>query len=83
MHLDGDTPGELVHGCSFVLASHAICIALPVDLHVLDVPCLELLHGLLDVLHPTLVSHLLRRDIGVKTSSRSSHLGLVSAGRKS
>ena len=50
-------------------ASHAGLVALAVDLHVLDVALAEGLHGLLDVLHASLLTHGLGGDVAVKTST--------------
>jgi len=52
-----------------VAAGHAGLIALTVDLHVLDVALAESLHGLLDVLHATLLTHSLGGDVAVKTGT--------------
>lgn len=50
-------------------ASHAGLVALTVDLHVLDVTLAESLHGLLNVLHATLLTHSLGGDVAVKTGT--------------
>lgn len=49
--------------------SHAGLVTLAVDLHVLDVALAEGLHGLLDVLHATLLTHSLGGDVAVKTGT--------------
>lgn len=48
---------------------HAGLVALTVDLHVLDVTLAESLHGLLNGLHATLLTHGLGGDVAVKTGT--------------
>lgn len=48
---------------------HTLVVAFSVDLDVLNVTLLELLHRFLNVLHATIGTHLLGRDIGVETGT--------------
>ena len=56
-----------------MLTSHAQLITFAVDLDVLDVSLLEFLHGLLDILHASVLSpanlseHGMRQDLGEST----------------
>jgi hypothetical protein len=65
----GDTPGELINGTSLVAAGEAELVTLAVDGNVLLVAALELLDGSLDVLHATLLAHLLGGEVAVQTGT--------------
>lgn len=52
-----------------MLAGKTLVVALSVDGNVLHVAALELLDGGLDVLHATLDTHLLGREVGVETGT--------------
>jgi hypothetical protein len=65
----GDTIGEGIDAASLVTAGKTESVVLTVDGNVLLVAALELLDGGLDVLHATLLSHLLGGEVAVKTSA--------------
>lgn len=65
----GDTIAELINGTSLVAASETELVALAVLLDVLLVVRLELLDGILDVLHATLDTHLLGGEVAVEAST--------------
>lgn len=52
-----------------MLARHAQLVALAVNLHVEIVPLGELFHGSLDVLHASVLTHLLAGNVGVETGA--------------
>ncbi len=54
-----DAPSKGISGSSFVFASHTLQVAFTVHLHVIHVTRLEFLHGGFDVLHASLLAHLL------------------------
>lgn len=65
----GNTIGELINGTSLVPSSKTESIVVTVNSDVLLVTLGELLNGSLNVLHATLFSHSLSRDVGVETRS--------------
>jgi hypothetical protein len=64
-----NTPCEALDVTSLVLASKTLNVVLSVDRNVLLVAALELLDSGLDVLHTSLLAHLLAGEVAVKTSS--------------
>ena len=62
----GDAVGELLDGARLVAARQALVVVLAVLLDALDVVGLELLEGVLDVLHAALDAHLLGGEVGVQ-----------------
>jgi hypothetical protein len=64
-----DTISERVDATSLMSASKTHGVVLSVDCNVLLVAALELLDSSLNVLHASLLAHLLRREVAVKTSS--------------
>jgi len=65
----GNTETEGVHVCSLKFTSEAELVTLSVGSNVLRVFCSEFVDGLVDSIDSTFVTHLLRRYIGVHTST--------------
>jgi hypothetical protein len=60
-----DAPGELVNASCLVSASHALIVALSIDLDVLQMAGLKFLHGFFNVFDAVGFAHLLGRYVGV------------------
>lgn len=65
----GDAVAELVDGAGLVATGQTELVALAVLLDVLEVVRLELLDGVLDVLHATLDTHLLGGEVAVEAGT--------------
>lgn len=65
----GNTVCELVDAAGLVSTSKTHGVVLSVNCNVLLVTAFELLDSCLDVLHTSFLSHFLRREVAVKTSS--------------
>ena len=65
----GNAPVELVDACCLMLTGHALNVPLTVQLDMLNMTLLKFAHGSLNGFHTTILAHISRRDIGVKTGS--------------
>jgi hypothetical protein len=64
-----NTPVELVDATSLVAAGQTRVITFTVDLDVLNMSALKFLHGIFDVFHTTVSTHLGGGDIGMETGT--------------
>lgn len=65
----GNTIRELINATSLMSAGETEGVVLTIDGNVLLVTTFKLLDGSLNVLHTALLSHLLRREVAVKTGT--------------